>query len=555
MKRLRLWVLLAVAALVVLSLLSDEAGPEIEPGSTLVIELEGEFFEAQQASLIDRALGQARRPFISLLSTLAMAERDDRIETVVVVIRGLGVGWGKADEIRDSIARLRDADRKTIAYLDLASFAASREYFIASACDEIYVVPGGIVPVVGLAAEYFFMGQMWENLGVEFEVAKAGRYKSAVEAVAGRGMSEATSEMANSLLDSMHDAFVAAIAQGRGLEPAKVAELIDQGPMSPSELEELGLADGSLHLDELLDRDGANVVWPQDYASVDPSDLGFAPKAQAALIYGSGNVVEGHASRAGGGPVFAAQTTRDAILDAAEDPAIDAIILIREHRFFEGNVPHRVDPLVACEVLDVEKGERRYVEPEKLSECILENSGRSGVRSFRKSRRANERVGLPIRRVKPHGHLRYAVERLKCHLVHRFQRNWVDDPTFGELQCYGRSIWYAVWLFPPAGKNVAILLPGDRRGPSPEIRDFFKALPDRFDSILSTLRPQLDEIFRRWLQRPLSESLWDDLELTRLEGVSSSAQPPNGTCSSSYPKTSKPTMTRTASISRLPCHS
>ena len=201
-----------------------------------------------------------------------------------------------------------------------------------------------------------------------------------------------------------------------------------------------------------------------------------------------------------------------------------AIHLIREHRFFEGNVPHRVDPLVACEVLDVETSERRYVEPEKLSECIVESTWRSGVRFFLKSRRANEHVGLPIRRA--HGHLRFAVERLKYHLVHRFQRNWVDDPTFGRLEYYDRSRWHGNWMFPPAGENVAIFLPGDRRGLSPGVRDFFETLPDRFDSILSTLRPRLDEIFRRWLQRPLGESLWDDLELTRLEGINPSAQPP-----------------------------
>jgi len=301
-----------------------------------------------------------------------------------------------------------------------------------------------------------------------------------------------------------------------------------------------------------------------------------------------------------------------------------AIHLIREHRFFEGNVPHRVDPLVACEVLEIEKGkdysprwstehvwrpcfsttetpeqwrnsapdehlcrvvddpesmvpveqdgqlyfrgdacvaivaddawaptdlevngarwvqpqlrkgvssfrrhECRYVEPEKLSECILENSGRSGVRSFRKSRRANERVGLPIRRFKLRSHVRYVVGRLVDRLVNPFQRPVIDDATFGQLTyCDYSSIWYGRWHFPPSGTNVVICLPGDRRGPLPGIRDFFKELPNRFDTILSSVRPQLDEIFRRWLQRPISESLWDDLELARFIVVDPSARPP-----------------------------
>lgn len=311
-----------------------------------------------------------------------------------------------------------------------------------------------------------------------------------------------------------------------------------------------------------------------------------------------------------------------------------AIHLIREHHFFEGSVPHRVDPLVACEVLEVEKGkdysprwstehvwrscfsttetpeqwrssgrdehllrvvddpestvpvgedghlyfrgdtcvailagdawapadlmvngarwvepqlckgvsafshdECRYVEPEKLSECILENSGRSRVRSFLKSKRVNKRVGLPIRRFKPKARVRHAVSRLMGRVLSPFQRQVVDDATFGRLRRFTAvpepgappsaysSIWYGTWHFPPSGTNVSICLPGGRRGPLPAVRDFFEDLPNRFDSILSTIRPQLDEIFRRWLQRPLSESLWDDLELTRFIIVDPSVRP------------------------------
>lgn len=325
--KLRIFLVVVLALLLFAIFFREARGPVIEPGSTLVLELEGEYVEAPQAPLVARLLGEETRPFAGLLSTFAMAERDDRLSAVVLVIRPLSIGWGKAGELRDSIGRLREAGRKTVAFLEIASFGASREYYVASAADEVYVVPGGAVPVVGLAAEYFFLGGFWEKLGISFEIGKAGKYKSAVEAYTGDGMSEPTREMATSLLDSANEAFLEAIATGRGLDRAAVTAAIDRGPMLPDELVELGLADGSRHLGELLDGMPGEIVQHNDYAGVQPEDVGFEPEARVALVYGSGTVVQGRGSRSRGGrPVMASETVGQALRDAAEDPQIDAIL-------------------------------------------------------------------------------------------------------------------------------------------------------------------------------------------------------------------------------------
>jgi protease-4 len=326
--KLRIVILLVVGVLLLSLLFGGPTSPTIEPGSTLVIELEGGYVEAPRAPLVARLLGERRQPFAALLSTLAMAARDDRLSGVVLVVRPLGLGWGKAGELRGAIARLREAGRKTTAILDIASFSASREYFVASAADEVFVVPGGAVPVVGLAAEYFFLGGLWQKLGVEFEVGKAGKYKSAVESYAGTGMSPPSREMANSLLDSTFEAFVGGIAESRGMEAAQVHAAIDSGPMLPAELEQHGLVDGTLYIDEVLDRAGGEIVRESTYVQIDPAELGFAPVARVALVYGTGTVVQGRGDRSPGGPpVFASQTVSEAILEAADDASIDAIIL------------------------------------------------------------------------------------------------------------------------------------------------------------------------------------------------------------------------------------
>lgn len=327
----RIWILLLVFALGIF-LVSRFFGPRIPvtipEGSTLVVELGGGYVEAAAASPLARLAGDQTRPFLGLLSIFRLAERDERISTVVMRIQSMGVGWGKADELRQAITRLRERGKHTIAFIEIANFSSNRELFIASAADEIYVSPGSVVPVVGLAAEYLYLGGFWEKVGIEWDVAKAGRYKSAVELHSSRTMSEASREMADSLLDDTYRRFVDAIASGRGLTTADVEAAIDTGSIRSQRLEALGLIDGEIHLDVLLERYD-EVVLHSDYARVDPADIGFDAKGKIALVYGTGSVVQGESSGSplSRSPVFASETVSSALLDAADDPEISAIVL------------------------------------------------------------------------------------------------------------------------------------------------------------------------------------------------------------------------------------
>jgi protease-4 len=134
--------------------------------------------------------------------------------------------------------------------------------------------------------------------------------------------------MANSLLDDTYDRFVTGLAEGRGLTREAVEAAIDSGTIRNQQLEAVGLIDGELHLDEVIDRFGKQVVEHAEYASVEPEDLGFEAQAEFALIYGTGPVVQGKAARSplSDPGAFASETISRAILDAADDPTISAIL-------------------------------------------------------------------------------------------------------------------------------------------------------------------------------------------------------------------------------------
>jgi len=104
-------------------------------------------------------------------------------------------------------------------------------------------------------------------------------------------------------------------------------------------------------------------------------------------------------------------------------------------------------------------------------------------------------------------------------LIKRFQPPTMEDPYFGKLvymhvnQDPAKSYWEAEFLFPPTGTTVFAGLQGGKEGPFPEARDFYLELPDRFEWIMSTVLPSLNQVFLEWQGRPISINPWEDVIL------------------------------------------
>ena len=315
--------------LIVWALSRAASEPDVAPGSLLAIRLEGGYPERVETPWIARLMGERERTLLDLLGNLAKAERDERLSTVMFRVRPLQIGWAKAQEIRDAITRIRDEGRHTIAYIEVEKLGANLEYYVASAADEVVLAPSATAPLVGLVAEYYFLGGLWEKLGLAVEVEQAGEFKSATEFFAAEKMSDAARLMENAILDSIDAQFVAGIAAGRGLAPEAVRDAIDAAGSDPEHLLERGLVDDVAFADEVVARLGdPPVVKDHEYARVSPASVGITPTASFALVYGNGPVVLGEGEvTVAGEPVFASDTVAEALEEASLDPTIEAIIL------------------------------------------------------------------------------------------------------------------------------------------------------------------------------------------------------------------------------------
>jgi protease-4 len=316
---------LALALVAALALSGCGGGPRIEPGSTLVLTLEGDYAEGAEAPLVMRLLGGGEPLLLEIYGALRKAELDPRIARVVLRVRGLGIGWAKAQELRAAIERVAAAGKQTVAVLETEGVGAGG-YYVASAAQRVVATPASRSPLLGLATEQLFFAGLFEKLGVMVEYERVGEYKSAVEPFTAEKMSDASREMTSALLDSTEAAFVADVAKSRGLTAAAVHALIDEAPSSADELLAAKLVDRVAYYEDVV-KDAA-VVEQDDWARVDPASLGKRPQATLALISGSGMVLTGKGEMSPTGErVMAADTFVRAVRDAVEDDEVKALLV------------------------------------------------------------------------------------------------------------------------------------------------------------------------------------------------------------------------------------
>jgi protease IV len=314
-----------VVAMIAWSLLSTR--PKVAPDSVLVVELSGSLEEAPPVDPLSRfsARGTA---LPTLLLQLEMAAVDSRVRAVLLHLRPVSIGYARIQELRAAIERLRLAGKMVVAVLDMQSLNATREYYLASAADKVFVDPGLLAPFAGIAGQYVHLAGLFEKLGIRVEYERVGRFKSAVEMFAEHEMSEPARQMTTAIIDGVFGQIVGGIAESRKLSPERVRELIDAAPGTAEEYVEAGLADGIAGRDAVLQRvgfDKKQELKSEDYAALDPRSVGLRNGPEIALIFGDGNIVQTRSGPLGAG--FASDSLAEALGDAAADDDVKAIVL------------------------------------------------------------------------------------------------------------------------------------------------------------------------------------------------------------------------------------
>jgi protease-4 len=185
---------------------------------------------------------------LPLLECLEVAARDPRVLGVLVKVDAAPGGLSQVLTLRRALAAVREAGKPVVAW---GERWGAEELLLASAASRVLMPEAGSVYLVGLRLETYFLKDLLDRLGLEPDVLRVGDFKNAAEILTRRGMSSSQREQLEALLDDSYEALVTGIGDGRGIAPARVRELVDQGPYTAEAARRAGLIDGCMFPDEV----------------------------------------------------------------------------------------------------------------------------------------------------------------------------------------------------------------------------------------------------------------------------------------------------------------
>src|SRR3990167_2153461 len=226
----------------------------LNKNSVLSITLNGTYVEHTDSKGIESLIFGKNASLYELTQGILRAASDDKIKGVVIRIESPSFGTAQLQELRDSVLAFRRSGKPSWCYTDSYGESSSGTglYYLATACNEIWVQPLGGVNLIGINMEVPFGKLAFEKLDVRPEIAQRKEYKSFVEMFTREDFSDASREAQQAIADSILSQVVEGISRERNLSPDHVRFLIANGPYLTKEALQEKLVDRVAFRHDLL---------------------------------------------------------------------------------------------------------------------------------------------------------------------------------------------------------------------------------------------------------------------------------------------------------------
>ncbi len=272
--------------------------------------------------------GRGAESTLWLLTRLRGLERDPRTQAVVIVPADLRGSWATAEELRQAVLRLRAAGKHVFSY---SGGLNTREYYVASAAERIFLDPEGGLRLTGLHSETFYFREALDRLGIRADLVRIGDYKSAPESYTRSEPTELARRMRQGLIDEQYERLLAALSAARLLERDRLQALIESGPLTAARALAGKLVDAVATGEEteLQIRQLVGTALPLvPLASVVEHPDSYAPPG-IAIVHVHGDMTGGTSREVPyvGLRTVGAETIVAALESASRDPQVRAIVL------------------------------------------------------------------------------------------------------------------------------------------------------------------------------------------------------------------------------------
>lgn len=263
---------------------------------------------------------------------IGKAASDPAVQYIFLKADGLNVsGIAPVEELRQALSEFRKSGKAVVAYTENP---ATGSYYLATAADKIYMgsYKGGMNMITGVGTQMIFLKDLLDKLGVNVQLIRHGKFKSAGEMYIKNKPSPEnllqTQEMVNSLWDNLS----AGICESREITRERLDEMIDRLELNtPEDFLSNNLVDGLLTTEELKEKitdlavesrySDVKMIQFHDYVAANAATLPTA-KQKIAIIFAEGEIVDGNDKQEVAGDRFAR-----IIASVRADSTVKAVVL------------------------------------------------------------------------------------------------------------------------------------------------------------------------------------------------------------------------------------
>lgn len=264
-----------------------------------------------------------------IIKAITGAKSDDRIKGIYLHLSVSPNSYAKLEAIRNALIDFKKSKKFILAYGEMLE---EHSYYLASVADEIYLNPAGELLLDGFSSNTAYLKGLFDKLGLEPQLIRHGKYKSAGEPFISSTMSEANRTQVEAYVGSMYNNFINDLAASRKKTAEQLKSLIDNLEVqSPEDAKRLGLITGIAFEDEVQQKLAEKVgVSFSEVKFVSAGELAKTVKNPSvsiedkiAVIYCVGDIVSGKSDE----ETMGSETIVESLRKAKKDSAVKAVVL------------------------------------------------------------------------------------------------------------------------------------------------------------------------------------------------------------------------------------
>lgn len=206
---------------------SDSASTKVKENSVFVIKLDGTINErAEEGSPLNALMDMGDMSAMGLDDLIWSIRKAKAHEDIKGIYLEGGIASfdspATAQQLRDALKDFKKSGKWIVAYADQY---LQGSYYVASVADKIYLNAEGMIDLKGLGGKSEYYKGLFDKLGIKYQAAKVGKYKSYVERNTMTGMSDYDREQRTAYLNGIWNYWLKEMAEGRKLKPEQLNQL------------------------------------------------------------------------------------------------------------------------------------------------------------------------------------------------------------------------------------------------------------------------------------------------------------------------------------------